>query len=170
MNLAGLNQAIIARVRADTGAGGLWATGARLINAISYTFEARGDTTGVGVAMPYVTFEMTNSETRDGYGFDLQEIYMRFHVWYAFLRNKDAAITAAANIVDRLYGNALAINTRVPSYGFHRHLLVLTTTGIAATPWATGMMWKTSSNEAHEHEALHFIETYRLNMSRVVAA
>lgn len=169
MNLTGVKQAIIARVRADTGSGGLWAS-AKLINAITYTYEGRGDTTGIQVAMPYVTFDFPNIENRDGYGEDVLEFYVRFHVWYSMKRSTDAAIAAASNIVDRLYGNALAVSTRIPTYGFHRHLLVLTTTGDTATPWATGICFHTSSNEAHEHEVLHFIDTYRLTMSRNVAA
>lgn len=171
MNLAGIKEAVIARVQADTGSGGLWASAAKLINSITYGFEGRVDVTGIRGAQPYVSFDFPAIEESDGYTHELQEFHLRFHVWYHFLRNKDAAITAAANIVDRLYGDATTQATRnTPTYGFHRHTLVLTTVGDAGAPWATGKMWKTSSNESHEREALHFIETYRVNMSRTRTA
>ncbi len=169
LNLAGFKAAIIARVQSDQFSGGLWAA-QRLINAITYTYEGRDAMSGIKTAMPYVAFDVPSAEQVDGFTHDLQEIYFRFHVWYHFTRNKDAAITAAGTICDRLYGNALAVSTRIPTYGFHRHKLVLTITGDTATPWTAGVCYRTGSNEAHENDALHFIETYRVNMARVVAA
>lgn len=165
MNLHGLREAIIARVQADTGSGGLWAA-AKLINSISYTFEARGSTTGIRAAQPFVVFDFPSVQPRDGYAYNLHELFVRFHTFYPFLRNKDAAITAAATIQNRIYGDALVQANRTPSYGFDRHLLVLTTTGDAAAPWAGGVCLWQGTAEAHENDCLHFIDTYQMRLSR----
>lgn len=164
MNVDAVRTAIIARVQDDTGSGGLWASGAKLINAVQYSIPGRNNA-GLEVALPYVTFDFVAREQNDGFNYDLVEHVFRFHVWDSMAARPTPS--RCESIMSRLLGNAIANSDRVPTYGFHRHHLSLTSTGLPGAPWDPSLCYRIGGNEAHEDGVWHFIETYRVNLTRV---
>jgi hypothetical protein len=129
MILSSIYQAIFDRVKADTGTDGLYKSGAW--NIISGAYSVFG--TPAAITYPYllvgVRLEQDHSLTADEW-----TATATFTVWdqvqnYASSADFDTRITA---VMDRLHGNAVLQAGRIPTYGFHRHLLVLPTNGYTA--------------------------------------
>lgn len=163
----GLGQAIIARVQSDTGTGGIWQTaGTYKLKSVGHI---RGPRTTTALPLttlcPYLVFTIETDVQLDGYAYDMFEANIDFHVWD--VAESTVSAVRSLTIVERLFGDGIAQSTRIPSYGFHRHTLVLTTTGHASAPWVAGQMQRVGSAQAHEDDVYHWIETYRVNVSRV---
>lgn len=161
-----LTAAIIARVKADTGAGGLWGASGRLLTAVNYVIEGR-TATGLQTETPYVTFSYPVREQVDGFSYDLLSYVVHFHVWD--LVERQATGERPMAIVARLFGNASENANRTPDYGFHRWQGDL----YQALPppgavWKMSLMHRVAGAEAHEDSVWHFIETYRVHLTRVV--
>lgn len=170
MNITGVSQAILARIQADTGSGGVWET-AGVYKALSVNFiEGKRGTVGEFATLcPYIVYDFENATTdEDAFASDLNKLMWTIHVWDD---KKNANATApgglrGSGMVDRLYGDGIAQTNRAPTYGFHRHQLVLTTTGAAAAPWAAGMVSVERLDTAHDEEAYHWILEISVRLAR----
>ena len=129
MILSSIYQAIYDRIKADTASDGLYKSGAW--NIISGAYSVFG--TPAAIVYPYllvaVRLEQDHSLPADE--FNATATFQVFDQVQTY-----ASGTAFANrvtgVLDRLHGNAILQAGRVPTYGFHRHLLVLPTNGYSA--------------------------------------
>lgn len=124
-----INQAIYDRIKADTGAGGLYAGSAWNIISGAYTIFG----TPNAMVYPYLLWntrlDQDHSLTADEWNasvtftvFDQVQDYVSSSNWNG----------RVAGVLTRLHGDAVLNAGRIPSYGFHRHLLVLPTNGYTA--------------------------------------
>ena len=129
MILDTINQAIYNRLKADTGAGGLYASSAWNIISGAYTIFG----TPNAMTYPYLLWntrlDQDHSLTADEWNasvtftvFDQVQDYVSTSNWNG----------RVAAVLTRLHGDAVLQAGRVPTYGFHRHLLVLPTNGYTA--------------------------------------
>lgn len=129
MIVSAIHQAILTRIKADTGAGGLYAGSAW--NIISGAYSIFG--TPSAIVYPYLMFttrmEQDHSLTSDDF-----RVTATFTVFDQILdyASGSAFSNRVSAVMDRLHGNAVLQSGRVPTYGFHRHLLVLPTNGYTA--------------------------------------
>lgn len=129
MLLNAINQAIFDRIKADTGAGGLYASSAW--NIISGAYSVFG--TPNPMVFPYLLWSV-RMEQDHSLPADEFNCTATFTVWdqvqdYVTNAEYNARVVA---VLDRLHGNAVLQAGRVPTYGFHRHLLTLPTNGYTA--------------------------------------
>lgn len=128
MILTSIYKAIFDRLKADTGTGGLYNGGNWKI--ISGAYSVYG--TPAAIAFPYllvsVRMEQDHSLTADEFNATA--------TFTVYDQVQDAVAgdfgTNISSVLDRLHGNAILQAGRVPTYGFHRHLLVLPTNGYTA--------------------------------------
>jgi hypothetical protein len=129
MILDSINTAIYNRIKADTGAGGLYASSAWNIISGAYTIFG----TPNAITYPYLLWntrlDQDHSLTADEWNasvtftvFDQVQDYTSSANWAG----------RVAAVLTRLHGDAVLQNGRIPTYGFHRHLLVLPTNGYTA--------------------------------------
>lgn len=128
MILTSIYQAIFDRVKADTGAGGLYASGAW--NIISGTYSIIG--TPAAITFPYllVSVRMDQDHSMTADEFNCTATFQVFDQQQDATAGRFAGRISA--VLDRLHGNAILQAGRIPTYGFHRHLLVLPTNGYTA--------------------------------------
>jgi hypothetical protein len=128
MILTSIYKAIFDRLKADTGTGGLYAGGSWKI--ISGAYSVYG--TPAAMVFPYllvsVRMEQDHSLTADEFNATA--------TFTVYDQVQDAVAgdfgTNISSVLDRLHGNAILQAGRIPTYGFHRHLLVLPTNGYTA--------------------------------------
>lgn len=128
MLLSPIYTAIINRIKADTGTGGLYQSGA--YNIISGAYSIFG--TPAAIVYPYllvaVRLEQDHSLPADE--FNVTATFTVFDQVQNYETGQfDSRVSTA---MDRLHGNAVLQAGRVPTYGFHRHLLVMPTNGYTA--------------------------------------
>lgn len=129
MIFASIHQAIYDRLKADTGTGGLYA--GNQWNIVSGAYSLFG--TPAPIVFPYILFtvrmDQDHSLTADEYNVTATfNVFDQCQDWTT-ASQFDSRIAAVMN---RLHGNAVLQAGRVPTYGFHRHLLVLPTNGYTA--------------------------------------
>lgn len=128
MILTSIYKAIFDHLKADTGAGGLYNGGGWKI--ISGAYSVYG--TPAAMVFPYllvsVRMEQDHSLTADEFNATA--------TFTVYDQVQDAVAgdfgTNISSVLDRLHGNAILQAGRIPTYGFHRHLLVLPTNGYTA--------------------------------------
>jgi hypothetical protein len=128
MILTSIYKAIFDRLKADTGTGGLYNGGNWKI--ISGAYSVYG--TPAAMVFPYllvsVRLEQDHSLTADEFNATA--------TFTVYDQVQDAVAgdfgTNISSVLDRLHGNAILQAGRIPTYGFHRHLLVLPTNGYTA--------------------------------------
>ena len=128
MILTSIYKAIFDHLKADTGTGGLYNGGAWKI--ISGAYSVYG--TPAAMVFPYllvsVRMEQDHSLTADEFNATA--------TFTVYDQVQDAVAgdfgTNISSVLDRLHGNAILQAGRIPTYGFHRHLLVLPTNGYTA--------------------------------------
>jgi len=127
--ISAIHQAILSRIKADTGAGGLYAGNAW--NIISGAYSIFGPPSAI--TYPYLMFttrlEQDHTLTSDDFRVTATLTIFEQVLDYTSGAAFSARVSAA---MDRLHGNAVLQAGRVPTYGFHRHLLVLPTNGYTA--------------------------------------
>jgi len=155
MNLQAFNTAIDARLRADTGAGGMFAAGVELVTGLFDNFVSPNQ------HMPYVVYTVASATQSDAFNADIIKIMFYVSVYVSKNGNPTAAAQASA-ILWRIYGNAMEVSTRVPTYGLHRHPLVV------AGGWTGSLLSRFDSQTQHEENYYHFIEVYQTYISRNV--
>lgn len=161
MNLVALWTAIRARAVADTGTGGLFNVATPLVTGIYNTVAPPG----LESSYPYIIFNVANLEQRDAFNVDIVDVTVRFTVINLIEQSTTSGMAECAAIIDRLYGDGIDRTDRIPTYGFHRHKLV-----IASGDWVADTMRRTSQAQQHDVDHYEFIEEYRLLLSRVYTA
>ena len=127
---AAVYQAIYDRLKADTGTGGLYNGGSwKLITGGAYALVGSPNP----VTGPYLVYNVRMEQDHTTIGDEYQCICtMRL---FAHTQNADADANVGTNIIaalDRIHGNGVLQNGRVPTYGFNRHRLVLPTNTYSA--------------------------------------
>lgn len=157
-----LELAIITRLKADTGTGGLYAGSAWA------SYIAGGIWSNWGLpsqfTTPYAVLEI-NMNADNTFDADMNEVLVSF----AIFDNTRTGVNNIAKVLKRLYGDAVLQTGRVPSYGLHRHTLALATNGYGATG---GQVINTSQSiglkEGDEHTAVG-ISTFKLTAQAVAS-
>lgn len=114
--------ALVARIKADTGSGGLYEGNAFTIITGEWWGIEGPSLTDLNTLLPYGVINIT-MEPNDAFDADGCNFVVDFTVF-------DRQASGMANIskaFSRLYGNAMASSGRIPSYGFQRQNLVLST-------------------------------------------
>jgi hypothetical protein len=154
MNLVHFYSAVKARAEADTGTGGLFA-GSPLVSAI-YSVMAPPGLLASG-QYPYLLTNVVSVTGLDGFTIDHREVVFDIHT-VAEMRNGPAI---GEYIRERLYGDAMAHADRVPTYGFHRHVLEL-----AEGDFVGGVVEHIGIAEQHEEDTFHWVDSFRTHISR----
>jgi hypothetical protein len=129
MILSPICEAITTRLKADTGAGGLYYGGAW--NGITGAWPIWG-TPGPS-AFPRIVFgfdmQSAHSTTADEF-----EVTLRMTVMddITLLVDSNTFEGRISQIIDRIHGDSVLQNGRTPTYGFNRHRMVLPTNGYSA--------------------------------------
>lgn len=150
MNLARLYNAVYTRLTGDATLAGLATGGVRSV---------MGPRSGIAAedAKPYVVIVVSGTTANNGLDSDGFEANVDIHVVSDTLRGMDVPL----QIIDRVYGDATMQASKVPTFGLHRHLLVLTTSSYTA-----GIVEFVDSETAHDEERLHFIVGFRVFYAR----
>lgn len=129
MILSSIYQAIYDRIKADTGTGGLYASGAW--NLISGAYSVFG--TPAAITYPYllVAVRLDQDHSLPADEFNATATFSVYDQVQAYTSSANFSTRVTA-VMDRLHGNAILQAGRIPTYGFHRHLLVLPTNGYTA--------------------------------------
>lgn len=164
MSLSLVAAAIRTRALADTGTGGLFNVGSPLVKSCTHEYAPATDSaTNLADLLPYIVFTFPSWEEDQTFSSEMQRITCSFHVYT--LRENGAVV--GANIMDRIYGDAVTQANRTPTYGFHRHTLVLgSQVGLGNATWYPSAMRRTSRNTAHERDVYHYIESYHIDLTR----
>ena len=157
MNLALVASAIRDRIRADTGTGGLFNTSTGLLHNTDHP------TYGTGLeerTFPYILFDIEDTQA-DEFDADTTTATVRIHIVDA----REQGIGRCVTILSRLYGDGVSQANNEPSYGIHRHPLVVTQqTGLLN--WrACGVMFRRSGSTQHDAECFVFEEVYEVRLS-----
>lgn len=129
MILTYLTRAIIARVKADTGTGGLYsasggtAWNTSLIPGGIWAVRGNPDDATMPFGVLTITGEKSLSMSSDG---------MKFRFTFDIVGAESTDPSVLSSVVDRLHGNAVLANPPVPTYGFMRHKLILATNDYTA--------------------------------------
>jgi hypothetical protein len=126
---AAVYQAILDRLKADTGAGGLYFGNAwNLITGAYAVYGSPEPVTG-----PYLVYTVRMQEQHTTVGDEYQCVCtMRLYASTHDSTSSEYIATTIIAAMDRIHGNAVLRNGRVPTYGFNRHLLVLPTNTYSA--------------------------------------
>lgn len=158
MDLAGLTTAIVKRLRDDHGAGGLFAPSAELITGL----YVNRNPLNPGASFPYLQLNVAGASNVDAMRTGVREITFRVN---AFLRSgpvyEEATDAKGWAILNRVKGDweAQAAGTG-PTYGLDRWQPTLT------GDWTADICEQIDSITQHEDDALHFVDTYRVFLSR----
>lgn len=167
MNDVGVAQAIRARLLTDTGSGGLWETaGVNKCLTITYTEGPKNSGGSIPSITPYLVYSLVSFTQDDTYDGDCGTYQYQFDIVDDNSSANTYGTTRGAAIGDRLFGDAIGQTNRTPSYGLHRHLLTLTTTGLTLAPWSTGVMYRTSVVPLHEVNVYRWSHTYEVRLFR----
>lgn len=120
MSVSLLTEAIIDRLKTDTAAGGIYATGAwntALCTGVYFGVGSPGTQ-----AFPYAVLNVEAAHD-DAFAADI----LRATVTLDLYDSSDKGLARMQAAWHRVYGDAVKQAGRVPSFGLHRHLLVLDT-------------------------------------------
>lgn len=115
-------QAVLARIRSDTGSGGLYVSSSFSIITGAYYYRASNNAT-----RPYVVYNITQ-DTDSTLTSDACEFTLTFRI----VDNGSAGGDVIQTVWNRLYGDSMLQSGRTPSYGFNRHRLTLPTNPLSA--------------------------------------
>jgi hypothetical protein len=129
MLMAAVYEAILNRLKADTGTGGLYVGNAwNLITGAYAVYGSPNPVTG-----PYLVYTVRMDQAHTTVG-DEYQCTATFRL-YAHTQESTSSNYIGTTIIaamDRIHGNAVLRNGRVPTYGFNRHNLVLPTNTYSA--------------------------------------
>ncbi len=121
-----LELAIITRLKADTGTGGLYA------GSTWASFIAGGIYSNWGLPSQFTTpYGVLEISLQADHTFPSDSFKALCSI--AVFDNTRTGVNSVAKVLKRLHGDAVLQTGRVPSYGLHRHPLVLATNGYSAT-------------------------------------
>lgn len=158
MNIAHATAAIRSRLLADTSPGGLRAASSPLLASDEKitTYILAPDQVGTIGGYPYVVIDVISVEEEDAFDADAVRYEIDLHVFDL----QSASMTACADIIDRIRGDAMAQPTRQPSYGLHRHTITL------PTPWTGGLVVRAGGRSEHDQAVQHYVESYIMHATR----
>lgn len=169
MNDVGVAQAIIARLKTDMGSGGLWETaGVSKLLSITST-DGPVMATSIPAITPYLVLRLINFQQDDTYDGDSGTYQWQLDLVDDHGNGNTLGEDRGRAIGVRIFGDAIAQTGRIPTYGMHRHKLVLTTTGDAGAPWSAGVMYRTGVTPLHEVDVYRWAHSYEVRIQRVHA-
>jgi len=118
-----LAKCVLDRLKADIGTGGIYQGGGWTLVDGAYNNLASPART----QRPYIVYTFS-SEKDDSQTSDEEIVTVTFNIYHEATVGTDL-ITA---IIDRLHGDAILQAGRIPTFGFHRHIMVLPTNGYNA--------------------------------------
>lgn len=129
MILSSIYQAIFDRVKADTGAGGLYEGNSWKL--ISGAYSVFG--TPAAMVYPYllIAVRLDQDHSLPADEFNATATFNVYDQVQNYVSGTDFS-TRVTGVFNRLHGDAILQTGRVPTYGFHRHLLNLPTNGYTA--------------------------------------
>lgn len=168
MNLAKLTLACFNRARADTGTGGLFASGGLLYvdgteagDRLQF-FYGDIDYPTTFSSFPFVVGDLEGVEEGQWSTFDADsaQFQLTFHIFDL----RRSGLANCSTIIDRLRGNWDGASPgTAPTYGFNRHTLDLAAAG---STWTAVSFLPTGHGTAHVRDHWHFIETYTAHMRK----
>lgn len=153
MNIVAIYNAVATRLQGDTGTGGLFASTDALVTGI---FNNYADNQ---LYFPFLVIDVS-LENDDAFAADVLNATIIVHTFVAL---NSAQVDSYSSILDRVYGNAVAQNGRVPTYGLHRHSLSL------SGGWVAGPMRQVDMQQIPTEDgqaAFHFIQTFKVIISK----
>lgn len=153
MNQVKLWEAIRARALADTGTGGLFASGANLITGFYNTFA---QPRVVDEEDPYIVFSVASASQGDGFDIDVIEYTFRFSVFTPVA----AGLAIPSAIIDRIYGDGVSSSGNLATYGFHRWKPTL------SGGWTATVCQRVDQDTNHSENCYCFVETFRVTCSK----
>ncbi len=162
VNLSAFMAAIIARVQADTGTGGLYKPGTGLLLAGGGIWSWMGNP--ASTIYPYIVVTANDREA-PAFNQEGSECELQFHIFDSTERRTGTTGTASVGsanceyIIDRLYGDAMAYTSRTPSYGLHRHQLTIGANNPLS--WVSSSLLRTGGHSEADRDVYHFVEEYR---------
>jgi hypothetical protein len=159
-----IERAILDRIKADTGTGGLYVSGAWNTTFLSGGAWANTGRPNVARASlyPYLVYSM-NATGAHGFIDDAWEVSITFTVYDEPING----VSRITSVLDRLFGNAIITSGRTPTYGFHRHVLVLSTNDYSAV--GGDVTCKTMSVEALDENVVQGTITFDTTFSALAA-
>lgn len=150
MNNARVATALVARLNGDATlvsalTGGLWFGMQR-----ATTFNP-----------PYAVFNLQDAED-DTFTDDGSLVEIEFRIVSTAIGTAASSLSVPSAIIDRIKGDAMLQAGRTPSYGLHRHLLVLDSGG---ENYVGGFVQRVGGETAHDIDNYVFIERYRVYQS-----
>jgi hypothetical protein len=131
---------------------------------VGLTNKISGDRVPSDTQLPYCTLDIVDAVNASAFRTAVVQVDFRWHTWVG--KSPDSAssdpFATAQSILKRLMGDweAQTFGTG-PTYGFHRYTVSLGSSG-----WTATAIDFVGRNEAHEPEVLHFIDNYRLWVSK----
>lgn len=158
MILAAVDKAILDRIKADTGTGGLYVSSAwstSILAGGAWAHYGVPPTTST-VLWPNLVYTVS-MEAEHGFIDDGFQLTITFDV-----RDEISnGIARVSSVLDRLFGDAVLQTGRTPTYGFHRHNLVLGTNAYSATGGACYVNgFSVSADDNHIVHGTMSVETH----------
>lgn len=110
-------------------------------------------------ALPYlVCYTAGASGAGDGFNFDLEEVAVEVAVYTA----RPGGLTAADNILDRVYGNAMEDDDlpRTPTFGLHRWTPTLAASG--GVVWTGDSLMRVETVPNHDGDAFGYVMRFKM--------
>lgn len=141
----------------DTGAGGLFQTGSNLVQGW-YPNLAPPE-----LAFPFVVTDLVGGGNQHAFNKDIVGLTCRMNVYHEMESESSTdTMNTCSLIIRRLIGNwASASPATAPTYGFHRHPLV-----VASGDWASTVMSLDDQSEEHTDGIWHFILFFKFYLQR----
>ncbi len=110
---------------------------------------------------PYVVSNVGSWVATNAFTKDINELVVRFSTFHGMEQSSSTdPLQTCSTILGRIYGNwSSASPGTAPTYGFHRHTL-------SVSGWTGSIMEFVSAREEHTQGVYHFIQEYRLWLSK----
>lgn len=154
MNNNAICAAIVKRLQADTGGGGLFTTGGApgLIKAVYRNMAPPN------ADMPYIVLALNDEKDDNTFRGDVLLVNIGVFIYIPTTSPPSLMDT----IMDRVYGDATLQSDLSPTYGLHRHRLVLET----GTWTADTIMYSGSATDESDRDRYVAVPTFEMHQSR----
>lgn len=159
-----LQAAVIARLKADTGTGGLFNVTTPLVTGASVDFNPARQ------PLPFITYVPTLMSNYDAVGTRCEECEFDIHVWIQASPENSSGSSAAFDplvredaIVSRIFGNWPSVSVGVaPGYGLDRFRPDITSSG-----WTADTLRRTSDRRNADETIIQHTISFRCLVSEV---
>jgi hypothetical protein len=145
---------IRSRLLADTGTGGLFATGSELVNGVWLVNAPDSQ------AFPYLIIASQASRQDDSMTSRHHVVQFQVSAYIDEEPGYDPFVRGSA-IGARLLGNWEATGTRIPGYGLDRW-----TPALSGSGWTASMCVFIQTREQHEPGVLHFVHEFEVRVNK----